>query len=47
MSTATTEPIFVRIGGHPAVAATVDGLYERILADDTLAPTFAGLGRSS
>ena len=32
--------IYDRIGGKAAVAATVDGLYDRILADPLLAPYF-------
>jgi hemoglobin len=50
MSAATTvvqhddEPVFVRIGGAAAVAAAVDGLYSRILADATLAPYFDEVG---
>jgi hemoglobin len=35
--------ILEQIGGKPAVAATVDGLYERLLADPSLAPQFAGV----
>ncbi len=34
--------IYDRIGGKDAVAATVDALYARILADPLLAPWFAG-----
>ena len=34
--------IFEKIGGKPAVSAAVDGLYERLLADPVLAPSFAG-----
>ena len=34
--------IFEQIGGRPAVAAAVDGLYERLLADPVIAPYFAG-----
>ena len=32
--------LFERIGGVPAIKATVDGLYERVLNDPTLAPFF-------
>ena len=34
--------VFEQIGGKPAVSATVDGLYERLLADPVIAPYFAG-----
>ncbi|MPQ99007.1 group 1 truncated hemoglobin [Modestobacter sp. I12A-02628] len=34
--------IYDEIGGARAVAATVDGFYDRVLADPTLAPFFAG-----
>jgi hemoglobin len=39
--------IFDELGGEPAVAAVVDALYERVLADDDLATYFDGrdLGR--
>jgi hemoglobin len=32
--------IYESIGGKPAVSATVDALYDRVLADPTLAPYF-------
>ena len=32
--------LFERLGGVPAIKATVDGLYERVLNDPTLAPFF-------
>ena len=34
--------IFDQIGGNAAVAAAVDGLYDRLLADPVLSPYFAG-----
>lgn len=34
--------LFDRIGGEPAVDATVDAFYERVLADETLTPFFEG-----
>ena len=34
--------VLEQIGGKPALAAAVDGLYERLLADPVLAPYFAG-----
>jgi hemoglobin len=38
------EPsLYVRIGGAGAVAAAVDGLYERIVADPDLTPYFEGV----
>jgi hemoglobin len=38
------QSLYARIGGAPAVAATIDGLYDRILQDPDLAPYFAGVG---
>jgi hemoglobin len=38
------QSLYARIGGGPAVAAAVDGLYDRILGDPDLAPWFAGVG---
>jgi hemoglobin len=35
---------YAQVGGAPAVAAAVDGLYDRILRDPDLAPYFAGVG---
>jgi hemoglobin len=35
--------IYDSIGGAPAVAATVDDFYARLLADPTLAPFFEGI----
>ncbi len=41
---ATVEPsLYVRIGGAAAVAAAVDGLYERIVADPDLRAYFDGV----
>eukprot|EP00798_Chlamydomonas_sp_ICE-L_P028922 gene28922-biopygen32804 len=34
------EPLFTRIGGTPAVQATVDAFYKKVLADPVLAPFF-------
>jgi hemoglobin len=36
--------LYVRLGGEAAVAAVVDGFYERVLADGDLAPYFDGVG---
>jgi hemoglobin len=36
--------LYARVGGQPAVAAAVDGLYDRILADPELRPYFEGVG---
>jgi hemoglobin len=38
------QSLYARIGGEPAVAAAVDGLYERILDDPDLASYFGGVG---
>lgn len=38
-----TQPLFERIGGEPAIIATVAKLYEKILNDDTLIPFFSGI----
>jgi hemoglobin len=38
------QSLYVRIGGAPAVAAAVDGLYDRMLHDPDLAPYFDGVG---
>jgi hemoglobin len=38
------QSLYARIGGRFAVAAAVDGLYERILDDPDLAPYFADVG---
>jgi hemoglobin len=40
---AAESSLYRRIGGEPAIAAAVDGLYERILADDELASYFSGV----
>jgi hemoglobin len=37
----SSSTIYDRVGGKAAVAAVVDGLYARILADPLLAPYFA------
>jgi hemoglobin len=37
-----TVSIYERIGGHEALSAVVDDFYVRVLADDQLAPFFAG-----
>ncbi|SDQ05567.1 group 1 truncated hemoglobin [Quadrisphaera sp. DSM 44207] len=34
---------YERVGGGPAVAEVVDAFYQRVLADDALAPYFAGV----
>jgi hemoglobin len=39
-TTTTTKTLYERIGGQPAVDATVDEMYVRILGDPTLAPFF-------
>ena len=42
----TPEPepcLYERLGGSVAIHAVVDGLYERIVADPFLSPTFAGI----
>ena len=38
---AAESSLYVRIGGEGAVAAAVDGFYERIVADDGLSSYFA------
>jgi hemoglobin len=43
VSTASTDTIFERIGGEPAVAAVVDIFYAKVLADPDLAPYFVGI----
>lgn len=40
---ASTETIFERIGGAPAVAAVVEIFYAKVLADADLAPYFTGV----
>lgn len=35
--------LFDRVGGDPAIAAAVDGFYERVLADDRLRTFFDGV----
>lgn len=42
-----TTTLFERIGGKDAVTATVVRLYEKILADETLAPFFEGVDMSA
>ena len=37
-----TTSLYERIGGEEAVARAVDGLYDRVLADERLAPFFEG-----
>jgi hemoglobin len=37
------NPLFAALGGAPTVRAVVDGFYERVLADETLAGFFADL----
>jgi hemoglobin len=39
--------LFVRIGGEPAVQATVDLFYTKVLGDAKLAPFFAGSDMAS
>jgi len=48
MSTATVAAVpqlslFERLGGVPAIKAAVDAFYARVLADEALAPHFAGV----
>jgi hemoglobin len=35
-------PIYDRIGGHEAIEVVVEDFYQRVLADDELAPFFSG-----
>jgi len=35
--------LYEELGGAPAISAVVDEFYERVLADATLAPMFAGI----
>jgi hemoglobin len=35
--------LYQSLGGAPAIAAAVDSFYERVLADASLAPAFAGI----
>jgi hemoglobin len=41
-SAAEAPTLYQAIGGHAALVATVDGLYERLLADPELGPFFGG-----
>jgi hemoglobin len=43
MTTMAAATLYERIGGAPAVDSAVDGFYARVLADDELAPYFAGI----
>jgi hemoglobin len=38
----TAPSLSEQLGGAPAITAVVDDFYARVLADDTLAPFFAG-----
>lgn len=38
-----SESIYARIGGPVAVRAVVENFYQRVLADPSLAPAFAGV----
>ena len=38
-----SEALYDRLGGEPAVSAAVDLFYEKILADEALAPFFDGV----
>ena len=40
---AAESSLYFRIGGEAAVAAAVDGLYQRIVADEDLSSYFAGI----
>jgi hemoglobin len=46
-TTSSSTPLFDRIGGRPAVEATVDAMYERILNDPTLSPFFRNTDMAS
>ncbi|HVR42979.1 MAG TPA: group 1 truncated hemoglobin [Thermoanaerobaculia bacterium] len=47
-STAAAEStLYQRIGGYDAIAAAVDGLLGRMLADPEIAPFFSGMSRTS
>ena len=39
----TTATLFDRIGGEPALSAAVDGLYDRLVADEKLMTYFRGV----
>ena len=41
--TDTEQSLYERLGGQAAVDATVDRFYEKVLADESLAPFFEGL----
>ncbi|OUW16748.1 MAG: hypothetical protein CBD18_06300 [Opitutales bacterium TMED158] len=43
MTDETNSPLFDRLGGSPAIDAAVDQFYERVLADEALAPFFEGI----
>jgi hemoglobin len=36
------QSLYQRLGGDEAIQSVVDGFYERVMADPTLAPFFAG-----
>ena len=40
--TTKTQSLFEKLGGGPTVRAVVDKFYEKIKADELLAPMFAG-----
>ncbi len=43
MADATQPTLYERLGGEDAITATVGMFYERVMADEALAPFFAGL----
>ena len=44
---ATTTALYLRLGGTGAIEAVVNGFYDRVMADPTLAPFFAGTDMAS
>jgi len=42
----TEQTLYQKLGGEPAVDAAVEAFYERVLADDLLAPFFTGIAMS-
>ena len=41
MTDTNTQSLFHKLGGKPAVTAVVENFYQRLLADDSVAPFFA------